>query len=68
MKSEKTKFREKEIQKKTSENFRKKRKRKSEKVSEYRKVPAAICLWQRKIRHRLYFPTIPPKTERKIGL
>ena len=38
MKSEKTKFREKEIQKKTSENFRKKRKRKSEKVSEYRKV------------------------------
>lgn len=44
MKSEKTKFREKEIQKKTSENFRKKRKRKSEKVSEYRKVPAAIWI------------------------
>ena len=42
MKSEKTKFREKEIQKKTSENFRKKRKRESEKVSEYRKVPAAF--------------------------
>lgn len=42
MKSEKTKFREKEIQKKTSENFRKKRERESEKVSEYRKVPAAV--------------------------